>query len=186
MRWAGQEISNEAGDLAALPGLDLPGLDRLHNLVRSVRTPEFAGITFHEVLAKSALNHVPKAAGLPFNWTVNPYRGCSHGRVYYPEVLGTGIGGRDALSPPTNGTCRPSCRAPGDQHWNGPTSHRLDANSRGPFGAIVSADQAGAWLRLPSLTPPKEGCVETTPTPSVCHDWSACSHEVLGKATWSG
>jgi DNA repair photolyase len=25
---------------------------------------------------------VPKAAGLPFNWTVNPYRGCSHGCVY--------------------------------------------------------------------------------------------------------
>jgi DNA repair photolyase len=77
MRWAEQEISNEAGDPAALPGLD-----RLNNLVRSVRTPEFAGITFHEVLAKSALNHVPKAAALPFNWTVNPYRGCSHGCVY--------------------------------------------------------------------------------------------------------
>ena len=77
MRWAGQEVSNEAGDPDALPGLD-----RLHNLVRSVRTPDFAGITFHEVLAKSALNHVPKAAGLPFNWTVNPYRGCSHGCVY--------------------------------------------------------------------------------------------------------
>ncbi len=77
MRWAEQKISNEAGDPAALPGLD-----RLNNLVRSVRTPEFAGITFHEVLAKSALNHVPKAAALPFNWTVNPYRGCSHGCVY--------------------------------------------------------------------------------------------------------
>ena len=70
MRWSGQEISNEAGDPSALPGLD-----QLHNLVRSLRTPEFAGITFHEVLAKSALNRVPKAAGLPFNWTVNPYRG---------------------------------------------------------------------------------------------------------------
>ena len=78
MRWAGQEISREAPrDSAALPGLD-----RLHNLVRSVRTPEFAGITFHEVLAKSALNRVPSAAALPFNWTVNPYRGCSHGCVY--------------------------------------------------------------------------------------------------------
>ena len=71
------------------------------------------------------------------------------------------------LARPTIGTCRPSCRAPGDPHSNGPTSHRLDANSRGPFGAIVSADQAAAWLRLPSQTPPKEGCVETTPTPSV-------------------
>jgi DNA repair photolyase len=34
------------------------------------------------VLAKSALNRVPAAAALPFNWTVNPYRGCSHGCVY--------------------------------------------------------------------------------------------------------
>ncbi|HJQ86541.1 MAG TPA: radical SAM protein, partial [Propionibacteriaceae bacterium] len=78
MRWAGQEISKDAvRDSAALPGLD-----RLNNLVRSVRTPEFAGITFHEVLAKSALNRVPAAAALPFNWTINPYRGCSHGCVY--------------------------------------------------------------------------------------------------------
>ena len=77
MRWAGQEVTNQASDPAALPGLD-----RLHNLVRSVRTPEFAGITFHEVLAKSGLNRVPNAAGLPFNWTVNPYRGCSHACVY--------------------------------------------------------------------------------------------------------
>jgi DNA repair photolyase len=77
VRWAGQEISAEASDTAALPGLD-----RLHNLVRTVRTPEFAGITFHEVLAKSALNKVPAASAVPFNWTVNPYRGCSHGCVY--------------------------------------------------------------------------------------------------------
>jgi DNA repair photolyase len=78
MRWAGQEVSYQAAsDPAALPGLD-----RLHNLVRTVRTPEFAGITFHEVLAKSALNKVPAASAVPFNWTVNPYRGCSHGCVY--------------------------------------------------------------------------------------------------------
>jgi DNA repair photolyase len=78
MRWDSQEISKEA---AGRPPA-LPGLDRVQNLVRSVRTPEFAGITFHEVLAKSALNRVPTAAALPFNWTVNPYRGCSHGCVY--------------------------------------------------------------------------------------------------------
>jgi DNA repair photolyase len=78
MRWAGQEVSDQAAsDPAALPGLD-----RLHNLVRTVRTPEFAGITFHEVLAKSALNKVPAASAVPFNWTVNPYRGCSHACVY--------------------------------------------------------------------------------------------------------
>ena len=47
-----------------------------------MRTPEFSGITFHEVLAKSALNRVPAVSRVPFNWTVNPYRGCSHGCVY--------------------------------------------------------------------------------------------------------
>lgn len=54
----------------------------LTGLVRSVRTPEFAGITFHEVLAKSALNRVPTASAMPFEWTVNPFRGCSHACVY--------------------------------------------------------------------------------------------------------
>ena len=59
MRWSGQEINAE--ESAALPGLA-----KLNNLVRSVRTPEFAGITFHEVLAKSALNHVPAPSRVPF------------------------------------------------------------------------------------------------------------------------
>jgi len=76
VRWSGQELSVEADDA-------LPGLARLGNLVRSVQTPEFAGLTFHEVLAKSALNHVPGAAtSLPFGWTINPYRGCSHQCVF--------------------------------------------------------------------------------------------------------
>ena len=78
MRWAGQQISEGApADADALPGME-----RLHNLVRTVRTPEFEGITFHEVLAKSALNRVPAATRVPFNWTVNPYRGCSHACTY--------------------------------------------------------------------------------------------------------
>ncbi|GAA1121367.1 Rv2578c family radical SAM protein [Arthrobacter flavus] len=54
----------------------------LSGLVRTVRTPEFAGITFHEVLAKSALNRVPGNSSMPFHWTINPYRGCSHACVY--------------------------------------------------------------------------------------------------------
>ena len=68
----------------------LPGLARLNNLVRSVSTPEFAGVTFHEVLAKSALNKVPGGGGaLPFGWTINPYRGCSHACAYCltPDTL---------------------------------------------------------------------------------------------------
>ena len=54
----------------------------LPGLVRSVRTPEFAGLVFHEVEAKSALNRVPGSSPMPFAWTVNPYRGCSHACVY--------------------------------------------------------------------------------------------------------
>ena len=76
MRWSGQELDSEAPSA-------LPGLARLNNLVRSVRTPEFANITFHEILAKSALNKIPGGGGpMPFGWTINPYRGCSHACVY--------------------------------------------------------------------------------------------------------
>lgn len=49
---------------------------------RTVDTPEFRGITFHEVHARSLVNRVPGASRMPFEWTVNPYRGCSHACVY--------------------------------------------------------------------------------------------------------
>ncbi|MDI3211893.1 Rv2578c family radical SAM protein [Arthrobacter sp. AL12] len=54
----------------------------LIGLVRSVTTPEFAGVTFHEVTAKSVLNKVVAGSRMPFEWTINPYRGCSHACVY--------------------------------------------------------------------------------------------------------
>lgn len=73
MRWQSQTLDAEDG---ALPGLSRAGL------VRTVRTPEFEGITFHEVLCKSALNRVPEGANVPFQWTVNPMRGCSHACRY--------------------------------------------------------------------------------------------------------
>jgi DNA repair photolyase len=60
----------------------LPGMGRLAGFVRTVRTPEFAGVSFHEVHSKSALNKVPGNSPMPFRWTVNPYRGCTHGCVY--------------------------------------------------------------------------------------------------------
>ena len=78
MRWAGQAVAVNGTpvDDGALPGLQRIGL------VRSVRVPHFEGMTFHEVLCKSALNKVPNAAALPFRYTVNGYRGCSHGCRY--------------------------------------------------------------------------------------------------------
>ena len=48
---------------------------------RTFDTPAFRGMEFIEVEAKSILNHVPGNA-LPFSWTINPYRGCSHACVY--------------------------------------------------------------------------------------------------------
>jgi DNA repair photolyase len=44
---------------------------------RTFDTPNFRGIEFIEAEAKSIINHVPGNA-MPFNWTINPYRGCSH------------------------------------------------------------------------------------------------------------
>jgi DNA repair photolyase len=75
MRWDGQQIATEADGA-------LPGLARMAGLLRTVRTPEFAGITFHEVAARSVLNKVPEASSMPFRWTVNPFRGCSHACTY--------------------------------------------------------------------------------------------------------
>ncbi|WP_255955582.1 Rv2578c family radical SAM protein [Streptomyces odontomachi] len=49
---------------------------------RTFDTPEFRGITFHEVRARTIVNRVPGASRMPFEWTINPYRGCSHACVY--------------------------------------------------------------------------------------------------------
>lgn len=90
MRWTSQQLSQPLfpdqapegqGAAAAGPASGAPLLP-LAGLVKSVQTPEFAGITFHEVLSKSALNKVPATSTMPFEWTVNPYRGCSHACVY--------------------------------------------------------------------------------------------------------
>jgi DNA repair photolyase len=45
-------------------------------VVRTFDTPEFRGVTFYEIRAKSIINRVPEASRVPFRWTINPYRGC--------------------------------------------------------------------------------------------------------------
>ena len=57
--------------------LALPGA-----VTRTFDTPGFAGITFYEIQAKSIINRVPGASRMPFEWTINPYRGCTHACVY--------------------------------------------------------------------------------------------------------
>jgi DNA repair photolyase len=51
-------------------------------VVRTFDTPEFAGMTFYEIRAKTIISRVPAASSMPFEWTINPYRGCSHACVY--------------------------------------------------------------------------------------------------------
>lgn len=58
---------------------------------------ELAGLELLHVRARRVVNRVPESSGLPFRWTVNPYRGCSHACVYCfarptHEYLGFGIG----------------------------------------------------------------------------------------------
>jgi DNA repair photolyase len=49
---------------------------------RTFDTPGFAGITFYEIRAKSIINKVPGQSRVPFQWTLNPYRGCTHACTY--------------------------------------------------------------------------------------------------------
>ena len=59
----------------------LPGY-REDAVVRHFDAPEAISTRFYEVRAKSILNRVPEASRMPFRWTINPYRGCSHACVY--------------------------------------------------------------------------------------------------------
>lgn len=45
-------------------------------------THELAGLEFLHVHAKQVINRVPDASRMPFRFTINPYRGCSHACVY--------------------------------------------------------------------------------------------------------
>ena len=74
MRWS--NLSLETEELARLPGY------RDEAVVRHFDAPEALSTRFYEVRAKSILNRVPEASQMPFRWTINPYRGCSHACVY--------------------------------------------------------------------------------------------------------
>ncbi|MFF7718297.1 Rv2578c family radical SAM protein [Streptomyces luteogriseus] len=76
MRWENLTSDSEHSRAdAALFGADAV-------TTRTFDTPEFQGITFHEVRARSIINRVPAVSRMSFQWTVNPYRGCSHACVY--------------------------------------------------------------------------------------------------------
>jgi len=73
VRWDEQRVEKEAeGRLFGLAE---------EAVVRTFDVPEAMGIRFHEVRAKSALNRVP-GSRYGFNWTINPFRGCTHACRY--------------------------------------------------------------------------------------------------------
>jgi DNA repair photolyase len=70
MRW--NQLTTDVEHRARLPGY------REEALVRHFDAPEAIDTRFYEVKAKSILNRVPEASRMPFRWTINPYRGCTH------------------------------------------------------------------------------------------------------------
>ncbi|MGH2871164.1 MAG: LAGLIDADG family homing endonuclease [Solirubrobacteraceae bacterium] len=87
MRWSAQTVAVE--DRARLPGYGGEAVVRHFEAPGGVRT------RFYEVRAKSILNRVPDASRMPFRWTINPYRGCTHACQYCahgetPILMGDG------------------------------------------------------------------------------------------------
>jgi DNA repair photolyase len=74
VRWSNLTVEEQQGQ--RLPGYREPAV------VRTFDAPEALDIRFYEVQAKSALNRVPESSRMPFRWTVNPYRGCTHACTY--------------------------------------------------------------------------------------------------------
>jgi DNA repair photolyase len=80
MRWENLLLdSSDAPDPTG--GATLPLIER-SAVARTFDTPEFRGMTFYEVHAKSIVSEVPKSSRMMFRYTINPYRGCQHQCVY--------------------------------------------------------------------------------------------------------
>jgi DNA repair photolyase len=79
MRWDSLRLTGDATtDSQAAP----PALFERAAVTRTFDTPGFRGMTFHEIHAKTIISKVPEASRVPFRWTINPYRGCSHACSY--------------------------------------------------------------------------------------------------------
>jgi DNA repair photolyase len=74
VRWSNLEMTEE--ERARLPGY------REQAVVRHFDAPEAIETRFYEVRAKSILNRVPESSQVPFRWSINPFRGCTHACVF--------------------------------------------------------------------------------------------------------
>jgi DNA repair photolyase len=71
------------------------GVDQALGAVRGAG--RMSGLEFLHVAAKRIINEVPAASAMPFRWTINAYRGCSHACSYCfarptHDYLGLNIG----------------------------------------------------------------------------------------------
>ncbi|MEV4840604.1 Rv2578c family radical SAM protein [Nonomuraea sp. NPDC049486] len=76
MRWDNLRLTDAGPDDPAAP------LFARGAVARTFDTPGFRGMTFYEIQARSIINRVPAASRVPFDYTINPYRGCGHRCVY--------------------------------------------------------------------------------------------------------
>src|ERR1700691_4151282 len=74
VRWSNLSLGDE--EQRRLPGY------RDEAVVRRFDAPEALETRFYEVRARSVLNRVPAKSRMPFSWTINVYRGCTHACVY--------------------------------------------------------------------------------------------------------
>ncbi|MGH2951489.1 MAG: radical SAM protein, partial [Solirubrobacterales bacterium] len=74
MRWENLTVEEEQGK--KLPSFRDPAI------VRTFDAPEALGTRFYEVHARTAINKVPERSRMPFRYTINPYRGCTHACAY--------------------------------------------------------------------------------------------------------
>jgi DNA repair photolyase len=70
-----QQVRWETADGAAEPALFGTPEER-------IRHPEFRDLEFIHVRSKSIINEVPAVSRVPFRYTINVYRGCSHACTY--------------------------------------------------------------------------------------------------------
>ncbi len=122
VRWESQTVHAEFDPR-------LPGFSE-DVVVRRFDAPQALDTRFHEVRTKSAINHVPEASRVPFEWTVNPYRGCSHACLYCqwgttPVLTGDGRTrkledlrvGDEIIGTVRDGTCRRYVKTEVLAHW---------------------------------------------------------------------
>jgi DNA repair photolyase len=74
VRWSNLTLNEE--EQHRLPGY------RDEAVVRRFDAPEALETNFYEVRARSVLNRVPGRSQMPFRWTINVYRGCTHACQY--------------------------------------------------------------------------------------------------------